>query len=130
MDKIRQTNLVSQIYDAAREVHENTRPGISAQVFKSCFMHELRMRTLRFRSNPLFQVIYKGLKIEEHISIDFSIEEEVLIEVVTQPDQIVQHQIRLQTALAFSGYSLGILLDIHQARIIDGFKKINNQKRA
>ncbi len=129
MDKIRRTNLVSQIYDAAREVHEFTGPGVAAVIFKSCLMHELRMRSLRFRPQPPFQVVYKGLKIEDQVSIDLAVEEEVLIEIVTSPEHLQQHQIRLQTALTFSGYSLGILFDIHQLRLIDGFKKMNNPKK-
>ncbi|NOU47740.1 MAG: GxxExxY protein [Bacteroidales bacterium] len=129
MDKIKRGNLVTQIYDAAREVHEFTGPGVLASVYKSCLMHELRLRTLRFRSNPSFGIMYKGLKVDDQVSIDLSIEEEVLIEIVTLPGNIPNHLVRMQTALTFSGYPLGIILDIHQPRLIDGFKKINNPKR-
>ncbi len=129
MDKIKRSNLVTQIYEAAREVHAFTGPGVIASVYKSCLMHELRLRSLRFRPNPCFSVNYKGLKIDDQINIDLSIEEEVLIEIIAKPEDIPMHLIRLNTALAFSGYQLGILLDIHQSRLIDGFKKINNPKR-
>jgi GxxExxY protein len=129
MDKIKRGNLVTQIYDAAREVHEFTGPGVLASVYKSCLMHELRLRTLRFRSNPTFGIMYKGLKVEDQVNIDLSIEEEVLIEIVTLPVNMPNHLARMQTALTFSGYAMGIILDIHQPRLIDGFKKINNPKR-
>jgi GxxExxY protein len=129
MDKIKRGNLVTQIYDAAREVHEFTGPGVLASVYKSCLMHELRLRTLRFRSNPSFGIQYKGLKIEDQVSVDLAIEEEVLIEIVTSPGNMQHHITRMQSAMTFSGYPMGIILDIHQPRLIDGFKKINNLKR-
>lgn len=129
MDKIKRSNLVTQIYDAAREVHEFTGSGVLSSVYKNCLMHELRLRTIRFRSNPSFGIMYKGLKIEDQVSVDLSIEEEVLIEIVALPNNLTNHQIRMQTALTFSGYPLGIILDIHQPRLIDGFKKIINPKR-
>jgi GxxExxY protein len=129
MDKIKRSNLVTQIYDAAREVHEFTGPGVLSSVYKNCLLHELRLRTIRFRNNPSFGIMYKGLKIEDQVCVDLSIEEEVLIEIVTLPNNLTNHQIRMQTALTFSGYPMGIILDIHQSRLIDGFKKIINPKR-
>jgi len=125
MDRSRRNSLATQFYDAAKEVHEITGAGGLPSVFKACLAHELRLRGLRFRMQPKFPVIYKGLKLEEEITVDFLIEEEILV-VISQQKDIYQSVANLVSALRMANFQLGIVLDISQEKLVDGFKKINH----
>ncbi len=121
--------LAMQIYDAAREVHQNMGPGVLDGVFKACLIHELRLRGLRFRPNATVEVVYKGIRIDERIIADLVIEDDIVVEIVKSNHNIDYHITKLNTILSLTGMQLGILLDPAAERIVDGFKKIINPKK-
>ncbi len=128
MERSRRNSLATQIYDAAKEVHSITGAGVTAVVFRACMAHELRLRGLRFRILPKIPVIYKGLKVDVDVFADFLIEEEILV-MIEQGDQPDRTLANLHTALRFSGLELGVLLDISNEKMIDGFKKVQKLQK-
>lgn len=129
MDKGSRGMLAMQIYDAAREVHQTIGPGMLEGVFKSCLIHELRLRGLRFRPNAPIEVFYKGMRIDEKLSADLVVEENVVVEIVKSSQNMEHHITRLNTILSFTGMPLGILIDPAAERFVDGFKKVINPKK-
>lgn len=129
MDRSNRNSLATRIYDSAREVHAYTGPGIMAEVFKSCLAHELRLRGIRFRTNPSIAVNYKGIRIEERLYADFIVEESIILEIVTGKRFTELHQSKLNTIMFFSQLELGILIDPSSERMLDGFKRISNPKK-
>ncbi|MCE1201396.1 MAG: GxxExxY protein [Bacteroidia bacterium] len=129
MDKGSRGMLAMQIYDAAREVHQNIGPGMLDGVFKSCLIHELRLRGLRFRPNATIEVLFKGIRVDERLTADLIVEENIVVEIVKSAQNIDYHITKLNTILSFTGLPLGILLDPAAERIVDGFKKIINPKK-
>lgn len=121
--------LAIQIYDAAREVHQSIGPGMLDTVFKACLIHELRLRGLRFRPNAAIELYYKGIRVDEPLTADLVVEENIVVEIVKSPQNIGYHTTRLNTLLSFSGLPLGILLDPSAERIVEGFKKVLNPKK-
>ncbi|MBK9290366.1 MAG: GxxExxY protein [Bacteroidetes bacterium] len=129
MDKGSRGMLAMQIYDAAREVHQTIGAGMLYGVFQACLIHELRLRGLRFRTNALVDVHYKGIRIDERLVADLIVEENVVVEIVKTSENIAYHLTRLNTILSFTGIQLGILLDPSAERIVDGFRKVINPKK-
>ncbi|MBS4058565.1 MAG: GxxExxY protein [Bacteroidales bacterium] len=129
MDRISRSKLTTLVYEAVREVHQITGPGIIKEVFLSCLIQELRLRGIHFRHHARLQVQYKGIKIEEQLTVDLIVEDALIVEIVSRPELLAAHQEKLNTLLSFSGIDSGALVSIFEDKIIDGFKKFSQNKR-
>ncbi|MBW7847601.1 MAG: GxxExxY protein [Bacteroidales bacterium] len=124
MEKARRSSLATVIYDCAQEVHRTLGSGILPSIFKTCLAHEMRLRGIRFRSNMPVSVYYKGIKLPEQLTAGFIIEEDIVVEILENPGDIIYAQKKIQSLLLFTGCSLGIIIDPSADQMIDGWKKI------
>ncbi|GAB1418189.1 hypothetical protein MASR2M12_09540 [Bacteroidales bacterium] len=129
MEKARRSSLATVIYDCAQEVHRTLGSGILPDIFKSCLAHEMRLRGLRFRSNVVVPVYYKGVKIAEQLVAHYVVEEEIVVEICDNPEKTHHAQKKLNSLLSFSGCTLGILINPSAEQLIDGWKKISSKNK-
>ena len=128
MDKQSRNSLAVQLYDCCREVHEYYDRKVVSSVFIAALAHEMRLRGLRFRTKTIIDIQYKGIHTGQKISVDYIVEDEIVLEICTEMNPLSWHENRLSTILTSTVYSLGILIDPRQQKIIEGFKKIMNSK--
>jgi GxxExxY protein len=123
MEKSKINRLVMQVYEAAREVHEQCGNGIPINVFKSCFAHELRIKGLRFRLNAAFPVVYKNMKLDHTLNADFLIEDILPLNLNKKEEDAAEE---MSSLLRMNEIPMGLVIEINKTQLVDGFKKIQN----
>ena len=112
-----------QVYEAAREVHDQCGNGIPLNVFKSCFAHELRIKGLRFRLDTAFPVVYKSIKLDQTLTADFMIEDVLPVNLINKNEDAFEE---MSSLLRMNEIPMGLVIEINKTQLVDGFKKIQN----
>ncbi len=112
-----------QVYESAREVHEQCGNGIPVNIFKSCLAHELRIKGLRFRLNVAFPVNYKSMKLDHNLNADFLIEDILPLNLIKKDEDASQE---MSSLLRMNEIPMGLVIEINKTQFVDGFKKIQN----
>ena len=73
-------NLVYQVNGAAIEVHKALGPGLLESVYHQCLKHELDLRGIKYVSEMIIPVDYKGLEVETKLRCDLFIENILVVE--------------------------------------------------
>jgi GxxExxY protein len=123
MDKSKINRLIMQVYEAAREVHDQCGNGIPLNVFKSCFAHELRIKGLRFRLDTAFPVVYKNIKLDQTLTADFMIEDVLPVNLINKNEDAFEE---MSSLLRMNEIPMGLVIEINKTQLVDGFKKIQN----
>lgn len=123
MDKSKINRLIMQVYEAAREVHDQCGNGIPLNVFKSCFAHELRIKGLRFRLDTAFPVVYKSIKLDQTLTADFMIEDVLPVNLINKNEDAFEE---MSSLLRMNEIPMGLVIEINKTQLVDGFKKIQN----
>jgi len=123
MDKSRINRLVMQVYEAAREVHEQCGTGISVALFKSCLAHEMRLNGLRFRLDQAFPVVYKNIKLDHALTAHFFVEDILPLNLIQSGEEAAQEMLSL---LRMNDLPIGLIIEINKTQLVDGLIKIQN----
>ena len=73
-------NLVYKVNGAAIEVHKALGPGLLESVYHQCLKHELSLREIRYESELIVPVEYKGLELDTKLRCDLFIEDILTVE--------------------------------------------------
>ncbi|MBA4152910.1 GxxExxY protein [Flavobacterium sp.] len=88
-------DLIYQVNGAAIEVHKSLGPGLLESVYHKCLKHELELREIKFQSELLIPIQYKGIEVDAELRCDFLIEDRLIVELksVTEMKPIFEAQI-------------------------------------
>ena len=115
--------LSEKIIGAAIEVHRELGPGLLESTYEASLQRELVLQGLKSVRQLALPVQYKGLEIDEAYRIDLLVEDAVVIELKTVQAFLPIHSAQLLTYLRMSNRNLGLLLNFHTVRLIDGIKR-------
>ncbi|MCF8372397.1 MAG: GxxExxY protein [Bacteroidales bacterium] len=73
-------NLVYNVNGAAIEVHKALGPGLLESVYHQCLKHELSLRGIKFESELIVPVEYKGLELDTKLRCDLFVENILTVE--------------------------------------------------
>ncbi len=73
-------DLVYKVNGAAIEVHKALGPGLLESVYHQCLKYELKERNIKFQSELIVPVQYKGVNIEANLRCDLFIENILVVE--------------------------------------------------
>lgn len=73
-------DLSYKVIGAAIEVHKELGPGLLESVYHKCLMHELTMREIKFRTELIIPINYKGLELDANLRLDLYIEDVLPLE--------------------------------------------------
>lgn len=113
----------TKIFESVTEVYGQTGPGLPLAAYRSFLMQEMRLRGLLFRHDMLFQLSYKGFK-SVKLTLDFVIENNILIEIITEEVITQLNVASMQTKLKLTGLKMGIIVTFNTLNIIDGYRKV------
>lgn len=91
------TDLTYKINGAAIEVHKNLGPGLLESVYHECLIEELTLRKIKFESEFVVPVFYKGKRINCDFKCDFFVENLIVVEIK----------------------SVSVISDIHRAQLLN-----------
>ena len=67
-------DLIYQVNGAAIEVHKALGPGLLESVYHKCLKHELSIRGIKYQSELIVPINYKGLELDAELRCDLFVE--------------------------------------------------------
>ena len=120
--------LTQRIIGAAIEVHREKGPGLLESAYEACFARELELQNLRISRQVAVPVIYKGLSIESGFRVDLIIEDKVLVELKAVESVLPVHKAQILSYIRETGHPLGLLINFHAPRLVDGITRLVNDR--
>jgi GxxExxY protein len=115
-------HLLSQISDAAANVHRELGPGLLEPVYRSCMLVELQNRGIHYRSSVPVPLLYEGRRIQgQKLRIDVLVEDMVVVELCAVEKLHDSHIRRIFTNLKLASKPLGALINFGERLSITAF---------
>jgi GxxExxY protein len=121
-------DLTKTIIGAAIEVHRTLGPGLLESTYEACLFYELDQMGIFVERQVELPVKYKNVRVEIGYRIDLLVENQVIIEVKSVKELLPVHMAQIITYLKISNKSKGLLMNFNEAKLIDGIKRISNER--
>lgn len=121
-------SLTSQVIAAAIAVHRALGPGLLESTYASCLKYELGARQIRFITERLVPIVYRGAALEGGYRVDLIVEEAIVVEIKSVERLLPVHQAQLLTYVGLTGCPAGLLLNFNVPRLVDGVKRVINPR--
>ena len=99
------------IRGAIFEVYKELGSGFLEAIYQECLEKEFQDRGVPFVSQPILQVKYKGVKLEQFYKPDFICYNKIIIELKAVKEIIPEHRAQLINYLKISELKLGVLVN-------------------
>ena len=106
------------------EVHRHLGPGLVAEAYKACFALELRMKELMFKQDVPVQVSYKDHWVDCGFTLDFVVEDLIVVSVLSVEDFAPIHKETMKNYLRLTGFETGLLINFNVKDLRTGVKRI------
>ena len=121
-------DLSYKIVGCAIEVHRHLGPGLLESVYHDCLKQELGLKNIKFKSQLLVPINYKGLVLDTDYRLDFLIEDEIVVELKAMDGILPVHEAQLLTYMKLLQKSKGILINFNCSNIVkEGTKQMVNE---
>ena len=122
-----ENRLSEKIIGCAIEVHRELGPGLLESVYEECLCHELSQAGLEFVRQERVPIRYKGILLGTPLRLDLWIENRVVVDVKAKTEVTPIDKQKLLTYLRLCDVRLGLIINFHQMRLVDGVQRIVNQ---
>lgn len=120
--------LTYKIIGCAIEVHKQIGPGLLESVYQRCFLQELCLQNLKFASQIVIAINYKGVVLEADLRLDVLVEDLIIVELKSIEGILPVHEAQLLTYMKLLQKPKGILINFNCANIFkDGQKTLVNE---
>ncbi|MEO7310171.1 MAG: GxxExxY protein [Chitinophagaceae bacterium] len=132
MTKAKLKDLVYQVNGAAIEVHKHLGPGLLESVYHKCLMHELDLRGIKYHSEMIVPVVYKGLSMMTDFRCDLFIENILVTELKSAEKVLPIHEAILISYMKLLGSPMGLMLNFKCTHLFSEGQKtyVNDLYRA
>jgi GxxExxY protein len=124
MNRAELNRLHTKVFEAASEVLTELGPGLDEHIYRSCFLHELRLQGLMFKRDVVFPVFYKDVKTSNEYKAEILVENQMIVEIFNDSEINPARITSMQSKLKLAGKRLGIIITFNCPSIIDGYRKI------
>ncbi len=111
-----ESSLTEKIIQSAIEVHKVLGVGFLENVYESALLKELSQKNLKYESQKLIEIFYKGEKVGEH-RIDLIVEGKVIVELKSVKSFEDIHRAQLISYLNATKIRLGLLINFGKSKI-------------
>ena len=118
--------IAGNIIKCAIDVHKELGMGFSESVYEVCMKQALSEAGINFKSQVIFPVYYKGIKLDKDFYIDILIEDEIVVELKSVEAILPIHEAQLLNYLKLSNKKLGLLLNFNVSLMKNGIKRMVN----
>jgi len=116
-------DLTERIIGGAIKVHRELKAGFVESVYEKALAHELSKAGLRVAQQVTYPVRYDGVLVGEHRA-DMVVEDTVVVELKAVSELAPQHMAQIMSTLKAANLSLGLLMNFHEARLVDGLRRV------
>jgi GxxExxY protein len=110
-------DLIYKVNGAAIEVHKELGPGLLESVYHKCLKHELVNQGIRFNSELIVPVNYKGLQLDAQLRCDLFIENILPVELKAVDYIMPVHEAQIITYMKLLGVPEGLLLNFNVSNL-------------
>ena len=119
--------LTYEIIGAAIEVHTHLGPGLLESAYQKCFLHELFLRKINYKSQQAIIGRYKEISFEADLRYDVLVEDQIIIELKACEAIAPIYKIKTLTYMKFSEKPKGIIINFNCTNIFkEGQKTLVN----
>ncbi len=106
-------DLIYKVNGAAIEVHKALGPGLLESVYHKCMKHELSIRGIKYQSELIVAVNYKGIEIDAELRCDLFIEDILPVELKATEGINPIHEAQIITYMKLLNVPEGLLLNFN-----------------
>ncbi len=106
-------DLIYKVNGAAIEVHKALGPGLLESVYHKCLKHELSIRGIKYKSELIVPVNFKGLQLDAELRCDLFVEDILPVELKTTEGITPIHEAQLMTYMKLLNAPEGLLLNFN-----------------
>ena len=121
-----ENEISERIIGAAIEVHRSLGPGLLESVYEEALCHEFELQHIRFERQKSLPIEYKGAKLATNLRLDLLVEGKVIVDIKAKNEMSEIDHVKTLTYLRLSGTRLGLNINFHEPRLVDGIKRIVN----
>lgn len=121
-------DVTGRILAGAIEVHRTLGPGLLESIYAPCLQFELATRDLRFITQRSIPITYKGMALDAGYRVDLIVEDVVVIEIKSVAALLPVHQAQTLTYMRLTDCPVGLLINFHVPRLMDGVKRLVNPR--
>jgi len=119
--------LTYKVIGCAIEVHKHLGPGLLESVYEKCFLKELEIRKIAYKSQIWVPIDYKGLHLDTELRLDVLVEDILCVELKAQEGLLPIHDAVLLSYMQMLQKPKGILINFHCVNIFkEGQKTLVN----
>jgi len=89
--------LTYKIIGAAIEVHKHLGPGLLECVYLKCFVKELSLQSVNYKTQVFTPIEYKGFSLDTELRLDVLIEDQIIVEIKAIDGLLPVHEAQLLT---------------------------------
>lgn len=119
-------DVTSAIIGAAIEVHRRLGPGLLESAYRVCLAYELRKRGFEVVEERPIPVVYDDVKLECGFRADLIVNQQVVVELKAKTTIHPVDKAQTLSHLRLIGLRIGLLINFHEARLVDGVHRIIN----
>jgi GxxExxY protein len=110
-------DLVYQVNGAAIEVHKNLGPGLLESVYHQCLKKELELRKIKYLSEFLIPLNYKGYELESKLRCDLFVENALVVELKSDAETNPIFEAQFLTYMNLLNAPIGLLINFNVKNI-------------
>lgn len=119
-------DLTSAIIGAAIEVHQRLGPGLLESAYRVCLAYELRKRGFQVAEERPIPVVYDEVKLDCGFRADLVVNNQVVVELKAKSAIHPVHKAQTLSHLRLMGLRVGLLINFHEVKLVDGVHRIIN----
>ena len=116
--------ITDEIIGAAVRVHDDLGPGLLEGIYQEALLLELDRQGLSVSAEVEAPVTYRGQDLSRRCRIDLLVEDQVVLEIKAIENIRPVHRAKLLTYLRITEKRVGLLLNFHRSRLVDGIHRI------
>ncbi len=118
--------LTAAIIGAAVEVHRRLGPGLLESAYRICLAYELRKRGFDVVAEQPVPVIFDDIRLECGFRADLLVNGLIVVELKAKSAIHPIDKVQTLSHLRLMGLRLGLLINFHEQKLVDGVHRIIN----
>jgi len=109
--------LTYRIIGCAIEVHKHIGPGLLESVYEKCFIHELNLKCIQYKSQQKVPINYKGINLDAELRYDVLVEDLVIVELKAMEGILPIHEAVVLSYMQMLEKPKGIIINFNSTNI-------------
>ena len=119
-------DLSHGVIGSAIEVHRRLGPGLLESVYRTCLAYELEKRRFQVIQEQPIPVVYDGVQLDCGFRADLVVNGLMVVELKAKTEIHPVDEAQVLSHLRLMNFRLGLLINFHEPKLIDGVRRIIN----